>query len=122
MAWQKRPASRSLVAVLAIAIVAGATGCSVTKSAYGCTNANCVIKLSGDGAAVEIDSLDLKVVLAGTDGEKATLQVLREPGKGDETIELARGESARALDTKFTLVRVKDDGVTLRTAPAASPR
>lgn len=108
----------ALSLVLSVMIAAGLAACGVTTSSSRCQNANCQINLSGSGADVELDTLGITVVLAGTGDSMATLDVIGQAGGPDETVELAVGDSAEVLDLTLTLERLEGSEVTLSTSPS----
>jgi hypothetical protein len=97
------------VALLTLAAI----GCGVTTTSTSCHNADCDIKLSGNGADTELGSLGLAIELADTDGDKAELKLRRLTGSGREAIALAEGESRTALGALITLEDVDGSKVKL---------
>ncbi len=98
--------------IVAAVVVAG---CGVTTSSFRCQNADCRITLSGSGADAELDSQGITIVLDGVADDTATLEVLGEEGRPDETVELAEGDSGEVLGITLTVERIDGGEVTLRT-------
>ena len=118
MAFDKSAARRRVItAILATVLGTVAAGCGATKSSSSCENAVCEIELSGEEANVELDTANLKVVLAGTTDGKAELKLMRIAAVREETVKLAEGESGVSFSYGITVEEVDGDKVRLRMRP-----